>query len=174
VGLAVAVTAAPAAVPGTGVRLGMLGAALLLAGIAVVMVRRSGSARSGLLLAVGSGLGYGLLALGARVMDLSSVAALLTDPAAWAAGLGGLLGLALTVVAVRRTPVIPATAATVATETTMGALLGVLLAGDRAQPGLTWLAVLAFAVVLVGTLTVTRAGAGAQGQRVAEALTAQV
>lgn len=158
VGLAVAVTSAPGSVPGLAVRVGMVVVAAVLAAAARVVATRGGSARSGLLLAVGAGLGYGLLALGARVVDLSSLPALLTDPAAWAGGLGGVLGLGLTVVALRRTPVMAATAATVATETTVGAVLGVLVAGDHARPGLTWLAVLAFAAVLGGTLLVTRAG----------------
>jgi drug/metabolite transporter (DMT)-like permease len=158
VGLAFAVMSAPAAVPGPAIRLAMVTGGMLLAGTAWALATRTRSSRSGLLLAVGAGLGYALLALGARVADLSSVLALLADPAAWAAGLGGLLGLGLTVVALRRAPVVAATAATVATETAVGALLGVVLAGDRAQPGLTWLAVLAFLAVLGGALTVADAG----------------
>lgn len=170
VGLAFAVMSAPAAVPGLAVRLGMVTGALVLAGTAWSLATRTRSARSGLLLAVGAGLGYALLALGARVADLSSVPALLTDPAAWSAGLGGLLGLGLTVVAVRRVPVVSATAATVATETAVGALLGVVLAGDRAQPGLTWLAALAFLAVLGGALTV--ADTGTERPQGADALSA--
>lgn len=160
VGLGLAVTSAPATTPPPGVRAGMVAAALVLAAGGWLVAARTTSTWWGVVLAAGAGLGYGLLALGARLADLSSVPALLADPAAWAAGLGGALGLALTAVAVRRAPVMAATATTTATETAAGAVLGVLLAGDRAQPGLAGIAAVAVLAVLAGALTVATAGAG--------------
>ena len=75
-----------------------------------------------------------------------------------AGALGALLALALTVLALRRAPVVPVTAVTVATETCVGSLLGLVLTGDAALPGREPLAVVAFVLVLAGALTVARFG----------------
>ncbi|UZN03001.1 hypothetical protein [Cellulomonas sp. S1-8] len=159
VGLALSVAPAPVAAPAAGVPLGLLAAALMLGVVAWRVAARPPSPRTGLVLAVAAGCGYALLALAAHVVDLSRPARLLLDPALWAGGLGGVLALALTALALRRAPVVPVTAATVATETCLGAALGLLLVGDRALPGRGVLAAVAFALVLGGALTVARFGA---------------
>lgn len=166
--LSVAVAPGPAVPAAPGARTGMLVGVLVLVAAAALVAWRTSSSRGGLVLAVVAGLGYGLLALAARVADLSSLRALLTDPAVWAGGLAGLLGLGLTVVAMRRARVVAVTAAMVGTETCGGALLGVLLAGDRADA--VWPAALAFAAVVAGTLTIT--GAASTDARDAPALSA--
>ncbi|MCC2336120.1 hypothetical protein [Cellulomonas wangsupingiae] len=158
VGLALSVAAAPVTTTPAGVGVGLLAAAAALAVVAWRVAARPPSVRTGLALAVAAGCGYALLALAAHVVDLSRPVRLLLDPALWAGGLGGVLALALTALALRRAPVVAVTAATVATETCVGALLGVLV-GDRALPGRGLLAAGAFALVLTGALTVARFGA---------------
>jgi len=158
VGLALSVAPTPATVPPPGVPVGLLVAALALAVVAWRVAARPASTRTGLVLAVAAGCGYALLALAAHVVDPSRPVELLLDPALWAGGIGGVLALALTALALHRAPVVAVTAATVATETCVGALLG-LLVGDRALPGRGLLAVAAFALVLAGALTVARFGA---------------
>ncbi|MBD7919117.1 hypothetical protein H9657_12635 [Cellulomonas sp. Sa3CUA2] len=159
VGLALSVAPAPVAAPRAGVPLGLLVAALVLGVAGWRVAARPPSTRTGLALAVAAGCGYALLALAAHVVDLSRPARLLLDPALWAGGLGGVLALGLTALALRRAPVVAVTAATVATETCLGALLGLLLVGDRALPGRGVLAAVAFGLVLAGALTVARFGA---------------
>lgn len=159
VGLALSVAPARAVVPPAGVRAGLLVAALLLGVVAWRVAALPPSARTGMVLAVVAGAGYAVLAFAAHVVDPSRPLALLLDPASWAGGLGGVLALALTVLALRRAPVVPVTAATVATETCLGALLGLVLVGDRALPGRGLLAGVAFLLVLGGALTVARFGA---------------
>jgi drug/metabolite transporter (DMT)-like permease len=159
VGLAVSVAPTRASVPPPGVRVGLLLAALALAVLAWRVAARPPSARSGMVLAVAAGVGYAVLAFAAHVVDPSRPLAMLLDPALWAGGLGGVLALALTALALRRAAVVPVTAATVATETCLGALLGLVLVGDRALPGRGLLAAAAFVLVLGGALTVARFGA---------------
>lgn len=159
VALALSVAPAPVAEPARGVPLGLLVAAVALAVVAWRVAALPPSPRTGLALAVAAGCGYALLALAAHVVDLSQPLAVLLDPALWAGGGGGVLALALTALALRRADVVPVTAATVATETCLGALLGLVLVGDRALPGRGPVAVVAFALVLAGALTVARFGA---------------
>lgn len=158
VGLALSVAPAPVAAPSGGVPVGLLVASVVLGVVAWRVAARPASTRTGLALAVAAGCGYALLALAAHVVDPSEPVRLLLDPALWAGGVGGVLALALTALALRRAPVVPVTAATVATETCLGALLGLLLVGDRALPGRGALAAVAFALVLAGALTVARFG----------------
>lgn len=159
VALALSVAPAPVAEPARGVPLGLLVAAVALAVVAWRVAALPPSTRTGLALAVAAGCGYALLALAAHVVDLSQPLAVLLDPALWAGGGGGVLALALTALALRRADVVPVTAATVATETCLGALLGLVLVGDRALPGRGPVAVVAFALVLAGALAVARFGA---------------
>ncbi|MBO0898987.1 hypothetical protein J1G43_03270 [Cellulomonas sp. zg-ZUI22] len=158
VALALSVASAPVAAPAAGVPLGLLGAALLLGVVAWRVAARPPATRTGLALAVMAGCGYALLALAAHVVDPTRPVELPADPALWAGALGGCLALALTALALRRAPVVPVTAATVATETCVGALLGLVLVGDRALPGRGLLATVAFVLVLAGALAVARFG----------------
>lgn len=158
VGLALSVAPAPVAAPAPGVPVGLLVGAVVLAVVAWRVAALAPTVRTGLALGVAAGCGYALLALAAHVVDLGDPARLLLDPALWAGGAGGVLALGLTALALRRAPVVPVTAATVATETCVGALLGLLLVGDHALPGRGALAAVAFVLVLVGALAVARFG----------------
>jgi drug/metabolite transporter (DMT)-like permease len=140
-------------------RVGLVVGVVVVGALASAAVRLLPGARAGLALAVLSGLCFALLALGARVLRSLAPLSLLTDAAAWAMGLAGLLGLLLTALALQRTPVVAATATMVATETLVGSLLGMVLSGDRPAPGGTGLAVTGFVLVLAGALSLARFGA---------------
>jgi len=112
-------------------------------------------------LAVLAGICFGLLAVGARIVRGFAVPTLLADPAAWAMALAGALGLLLGAAALQRAGVVTVTGAMVATETLLGAGLGVLLCGDRPAPGGAPAALAGFALVLGGALVLARFGAPA-------------
>jgi drug/metabolite transporter (DMT)-like permease len=142
-----------------GTRLGLLVGVVAVAVAAALAARVLSHAHAGLVLAVLAGLAFAALALGARTLrDLDPVS-LVTDPAVWAMGLAGLLGLLLTAQALQRTPVVVTTVAMVATETLVGSALGMVLCGDRPAPGAGGLAVAGFTLVLGGALTLARFGA---------------
>ncbi|NMR19426.1 hypothetical protein [Cellulomonas fimi] len=146
------------AVP-AGTRHGLLVALAILVLAAAAAARRPAGPRVGLVLGVLSGAAFAVLALGARILRGYAPDVVVADPAAWAMGFGGLLGLLLAAMALQRTTVVAATAAMVATETVVGSALGALLAGDRALPGATGTAVAGFALVLAGAMSLARFGA---------------
>ncbi len=161
--LALALASGPqsAAEVGTAARVALLGAALLAGLAAAAALRVRPLSRSGVLLAVLAGICFGLLAVGARIVRDFAVPALLADPAAWAMAAAGALGLLLGAAALQRARVVTVTGAMVATETVLGAGLGVLLCGDRPEPGSTPAALAGFALVLAGALLLARFGAPA-------------
>lgn len=148
----------PAAV-GTAVRLALLGAVLVIAFAAGVALRIGAPAHAGVLLALLAGLCFGLLALGARLLHGLSPQVLIADPVAWAmAGAGG-LGLLLGAMSLQRAGVVTVTSAMVATETVVGAVLGMIICGDRPAAGTGALALGGFLLVLAGALVLARFGA---------------
>ena len=155
--LARSVGAQPATAVAPRVGLAAVGVALLLVvvGWLVSVARPSGAA--GLVLAALAGCGFAVLALGARLVGPITWPGLLAHPLVWGAMLAGLCGLALQVLALGRAALVPVTAVTVTAETCVSALLGVLLAGDRALRGHVSMAAAAFVLVLVGSLLVARA-----------------
>jgi len=125
-------------------------------------------ARSGLALGGIAGLAFALVALGARVLHTSSVAAVLTDPAAWTMGCAAILGLLLGATALQRTSVVAATAPMVAIETVVAAGLGMILCGDRPAPGEGLSAAVGFVLVLAGALSLARFASLPPGPRPVE------
>lgn len=148
-------TQRPVVVP-VGTRIGLLVALIAVAVAASAVTRIEPAARAGLILGALAGLSFAILALGARSLRSYAPSALLTDPAAWAMGCGGVLGLLLAATALQRTSVVSATAPMVGTETVVGAALGMILCGDRPAPGGATVSVLGFALVLAGALALTR------------------
>lgn len=146
------------AVPG-GTRIGLLLALAAVGAAAAAATRIRPVERAGLVLGTLAGASFAILALGARIVRGFAPAVLLGDPAAWAIAGGGTLGLLLAAMALQRTSVVGATAPMVATETVLGASLGMLLCGDRPAPGGTLASVAGFALVLAGALSLTRFGA---------------
>ncbi|MGW2375706.1 MULTISPECIES: hypothetical protein [Kitasatospora] len=123
----------------------------------LVLVRRDGTAIAaglGLL----AGVGFGITSLAVRVLDASGLAAVFTDPAAYALVLGGLGGYLAYALALQRGTVTAATAAGTVAETFGPALVGVVSLGDSARPGFAWCALTGFAVAVGGTFLLSRFG----------------
>jgi drug/metabolite transporter (DMT)-like permease len=156
--LAISVAPQPASAIGTVTRWALLGAVLLVGVIAVFAVRARPVAAAGLVLGGLAGVAFAMLAVGARTVRDLSPAVLVGDPVAWAMVVAGALGLALSVLALQRAPVVAVTALMVGLETCLGAGLGMALAGDRPAPGESAQTALAFVLVLVGALVVARFG----------------
>lgn len=142
--VAAAGTEQPAAPAGRGVDLALLaGAGAVL--LALVLLRRSGSATQAVL----AGLGYSVAALGARAVTVPGAWWRVgLEPAAWAvvvAGVAGILGYAA---ALERGAVGPATALLWSVEVVVPAVAGHALLGDGVRAGWLPAAVVALAVVL--------------------------
>ncbi|MFE3873867.1 hypothetical protein ACFXPX_05615 [Kitasatospora sp. NPDC059146] len=123
----------------------------------LVLVRREGTpAAAGLGLL--AGVGFGITSLAVRVLDASTLTAVLTDPAAYALAVGGLGGYLAYALALQRGTVTAATAAGTVAETFGPALVGVVSLGDSARPGFAWCALTGFAVAVGGTFLLSRFG----------------
>ncbi|MEP6561882.1 MAG: hypothetical protein ABJD68_12525 [Nakamurella sp.] len=159
--LVVALTAGPQGEPdvGTASRLALLGAVLLVAPVAAAVLRLTDPTRAGLLLALLAGSCFGLLAVSARLLPGFTPSALIGDPAAWAGAAAGAFGLILGALALQRAPVVSVTSAMVATETVLGAALGMVICADRPAAGLAVPAAAGFLLVLAGALVLARFGA---------------
>lgn len=149
----------------------LLAAVIVLAVVSAVVGRASGP-RAGIWLGVCAGAAFGLLGVAARgIVELGDVGALIADPAAYALGLSGLLGLLLLVTALQRSSATSVTAAMVATETIGAAVLGLAMFGDRPVPGLEWMAIVGFACAVAGALELARHGVPAAPARDRRAVT---
>ncbi|MEV1069118.1 DMT family transporter [Streptomyces sp. NPDC050263] len=136
------------------VMLGTAGAVLLLGPAGG---RLAGRGRA-LVLGLGAGFGFGVVEVTVRLIDSLAPSDLLTDPAIYALLLGGGAAFLLLTSALQRGSVTTATAGIVIGETIGPALVGVIWLGDRTREGLTWLAVLGFAVAVAGALALARFG----------------
>lgn len=134
----------------------LLAATVLLIGGGTVVVRLLG-ARAAILAGLLSGLGFGALGVGVRILngvapfDLPS---LLADPALYAILVAGIGGMYLHTVALQIGSVNGATAALVVGETVVPGLLGVLWLGDASRPGFAWMAGLGFVLAVAGAVAV--------------------
>ena len=166
--LALAVSPQDARTPTGGTTWFVVGATVAVGVVAALVALGRPAPWRGLVLAALAGAAFGILALGAHVVDVSDPARVLTDPVAWCAGLCGGLGLAVSALALRRAAVVPVTALMVGTETVVGAGLGIALAGDRPAAGAAPASVAAFVLVLVGAVVVARFGSpeSAEGEAV--------
>ena len=126
-----------------------------LAGVAASRLR--GPARTPVLGAV-AGLGYGVLAVAARVLPGFSPAELVRDPAAYAVAAAGVVSFMLYATALEGGSVTVATAAVVLAETTPPAIIGVMFLGDHTRPGLGGVAVLGFGLAIVCAVALARFG----------------
>jgi drug/metabolite transporter (DMT)-like permease len=130
-------------------------AGIAAAGIAASRLRLP--ARTPVLGAV-AGLGYGVLAVAARVLPGFSPHELIRDPAAYALAAAGIVSFMLYATALEGGSVTVATAAVVLAETTPPAVVGVLLLGDQTRPGLGGVAVLGFSLAIVCAVALARFG----------------
>ena len=133
---------------------------LAVAGIALIGVASSrlpSPARTPVLGAV-AGLGYGVLAVAARVLPSYSPLHLIRDPAAYALAAAGIVSFMLYATALEDGSVTVATAAVVLAETIPPAVVGILFLGDRTRPGLGGVAVLGFSLAVVSAVALARFG----------------
>ena len=133
----------------------LAGTVVLIAGGALLVRRlgRGAAVVAGLL----SGLGFGALGIGVRILDgvePFDPAALVQDPALYAVLVGGLGGMYLHTVALQVGSVNGATAALVVGETVVPGVVGVLWLGDSARAGLGWLAAVGFVLAVVSAVAV--------------------
>jgi drug/metabolite transporter (DMT)-like permease len=134
--------------------LGTAGAVLLL-GLVGGRLPERGRA---LTLGLGAGLGFGVVEVAVRLIDSLEPSTLVANPATYALLVGGGAGFLLLTTALQRGSVTTATAGLVIGETIGPAAVGVVWLGDRTREGLEWLAVLGFAVAVVGALALARFG----------------
>jgi multidrug transporter EmrE-like cation transporter len=135
----------------------MLAAAVCVLLLGLAGGRLPGRGRS-LVLGLGAGFGFGVVEVAVRLIDSLSPLGLLTNPAAYALLVGGGAAFLLLTTALERGSVTVATAGMVVGETVGPAAVGVVWLGDRTREGLTWLAVLGFAVAVAGALALARFG----------------
>ncbi|MEV0369903.1 hypothetical protein AB0I10_08785 [Streptomyces sp. NPDC050636] len=147
-------------------RIGILAAALAVLACGALAGRLPGRARAATL-GLGAGLGFGVVEVSVRLIDvfsvssvssISSLSALLTNPAVYALLLGGGAAFLLLTSAFQRGSVTAATAGMVIGESIGPALVGVAWLGDRTRPGLAPLAAAGFALAVAGALVLARFG----------------
>ncbi|WP_314225228.1 hypothetical protein [Streptomyces zaehneri] len=113
--------------------------------------------RAAILAGLLSGLGFGALGVGVRVLNGVTPfdpAAMLTDPALYAIVTAGVGGMYLHTVALQIGSVNGATAALVVGETVLPGVIGVLWLGDASRAGLAWMAILGFVLAVAGAVAV--------------------
>ncbi|WP_406187651.1 hypothetical protein [Streptomyces sp. NBC_01006] len=144
---------------GTGsfaLKLGLLGVAGLVLLVGFVAGGLPDRSRA-LVLGLAAGTGFGVVEVAVRLIDDISLASL-ANPALYALLLGGGAAFLLLTSALQRGSVTVATAGMVLGETIGPAVVGVVWLGDSTREGLAWLAVLGFAVAVVGALALARFG----------------
>jgi drug/metabolite transporter (DMT)-like permease len=146
--------------------------ALLVAvgGVAVAGVAASklGNPARTLVLGAVAGLGYGIVAVAARVLPGFSLTELVRDPAAYALAAAGIVSFMLYATALEGGSVTVATAAVVLAETAPPALIGVLFLGDHTRHGLTGVAILAFILAVACAVLLARFGEAGEDSHAAE------
>jgi drug/metabolite transporter (DMT)-like permease len=105
-----------------------------------------------------AGLGYGALAVAARILPGFGPLQLIRSPAAYTVAAAGIVSFLLYATALEGGSVTTATAAVILAETAPPAIVGVLFLGDKTRPGLTAVAVLGFALAVVCALALARFG----------------
>lgn len=142
---------------GTTFRIALLVAVLVLTGVGLAAQRSGGRPAAAVLGAV-AGLGFGVVALAARALTALTVGDLARDPAAYALLLGGIASFGFYASGLQRGSVTVVTAAVVAGETLMPAIVGVVAFGDHTKPGLAGAAVAGFAITLASAGALARFG----------------
>ena len=143
----------------------LLVAALLILGGAAGLIRILG-ARAAIPAGLIAGILYGTMAVAVRVtdgVDPLRPGVLVADPAAWTVVTAGLGGFYLFTVALQLGSVNGAAAALVVGETVVPGIIGVVLLGDTARPGMGWLVAIAFVAAVAGAVAVAAFGAVEQG-----------
>jgi drug/metabolite transporter (DMT)-like permease len=152
-------SAGPESTAGTGLvfRAALAGSVLLLALAGLAAGRLAEPARSTAFGLV-AGLGFGVVALAARALTSMAPSRLATDPAAYALAVGGVIAFLFYARGLQHGVVTAVTAATVAGETLLPAVTGIIAFGDHTRPGTTPIALAGFAATLFGAALLTRFG----------------
>ena len=138
----------------------LLGASVVLIAGGSLIVRRLG-AGGAIVAGLLSGLGFGALGVGVRILDgvqPFALGTLLSDPALYAILIGGLGGMYLHTIALQIGSVNGATAALVVGETVVPGVVGVVWLGDSSRAGLGWLAAFGFVLAVVSAVGVAYFG----------------
>ncbi|MCA6093322.1 hypothetical protein LE181_14260 [Streptomyces sp. SCA3-4] len=104
-----------------------------------------------------SGLGFGAIGVGVRILDgidPFDLPTMLADPAFYAIFIAGGVGMYLHTVALQIGSVNGATAALVVGETVLPGIIGVVWLGDTSRAGFAWMAVLGFLLAVAGAVAV--------------------
>ncbi|MEU1310477.1 hypothetical protein ABZ419_16495 [Streptomyces cinnamoneus] len=104
-----------------------------------------------------SGLGFGAIGVGVRILDgidPFDLPTMLADPALYAIFIAGGVGMYLHTVALQIGSVNGATAALVVGETVLPGIIGVVWLGDTSRAGFAWMAVLGFLLAVAGAVAV--------------------
>ncbi|MDJ0343054.1 hypothetical protein QMK19_24655 [Streptomyces sp. H10-C2] len=134
----------------------LLAAAVAIIGAGSLLVHRLG-ARGAILAGLLSGLGFGALGVGVRVLDgvdPFDLPTLLADPALYAILIAGIGGMYLHTVALQIGSINGATAALVVGETVVPGILGVVWLGDTSRNGFGWVAAVGFVLAVTGAVAV--------------------
>ncbi|GAA3007433.1 hypothetical protein ACFVUY_37680 [Kitasatospora sp. NPDC058063] len=130
-----------------------------------LLVRRMG-ANGAIVAGLLSGLGFGALGVGVRILngiEPFDIGSLLSDPALYAVLVGGIGGMYIHTVALQIGSVNGATAALVVGETVLPGAVGVLWLGDSSKAGLGWLGVIGFLLAVVAAVGVAYFGQDTHG-----------
>jgi drug/metabolite transporter (DMT)-like permease len=116
-----------------------------------------------------AGLGFGALAVAARILPGFGPLQLVRSPAAYTVAAAGIVSFLLYATALEGGSVTTATAAVILAETAPPAIVGVEFLGDKTRPGLTAVAALGFALAVVCALALARFGEAGDRREAAHA-----
>jgi drug/metabolite transporter (DMT)-like permease len=155
-----------AASVGVDFHLGLIAALAAVTVAGVAAARLPGRIRTPALGAI-AGLGYGVVAVCARILPGFAVHQLIRSPAAYTLAAAGIVSFMLYASALESGSVTVATAAVILVETVPPAIVGVLLLGDTTRAGRTGVAVAGFVLALISAVALARFGeGGSQGGEV--------
>lgn len=137
--------------------LGLITTLVIIAIAGVAAARLPSRSRTPVLGAI-AGLGYGVLAVCARILPGFTPHVLIRSPAAYTLAAAGIVSFMLYASALESGSVTVATAAVILLETVPPALVGVLFLGDSTKPGLVGPAIVGFILALVSAVALARFG----------------
>jgi len=112
-----------------------------------------------------AGLGYGVVAVAARILPGFGALQLVKSPASYTLAAAGILSFLLYATALEGGSVTTATAAVILAETTPPAIVGIIFLGDTTRHGLTGVAVVGFVLAVACALALARFGEASETAR---------